>query len=1175
MPKKRKKQHGSAVHRKQASKSLHKKQSVLSKALSESGGAKRVREAYFTQLSPKNICTSLHRVERHPFFLPIIDLTSKGIIKNFYHPIAPPTKIASSASWIVAILLHHKDKLNKFCRLEKLLSTAILLEKHDESIALLDEIDLLCGISTWSIGLRGSVLKASGLQAAAQDFLTRTLSDGKDTHLFPVIARHIMNRADDSSMFISSSISLRKQLLRNFQGGLRDILIYKLVPRDFSFEHKVDYASILNFEKNASIIDAYKALLNFAASSIDSEHQEIKTAVKDSLEKLVEHINSTILDGLASCHGIERLWTHNENAIRLVDFYSAGRYADVFTAVKPPPFTPSFTEFEVIAKAATRNGCSPFEGLLGELLADLKIVLTKKSGYQKALSRLLTISHSYCEIPWFQELHFLISRESSYVDRESDSLLAALSEAYSEVNTPRKVLHLPESLRDRYLQSCRTAVGSSLSLELLDVMHTKNLSRLDGPEFTELVAERCQKYRAIMLIEMGDTNASVNILEQLVNSDDQLISYDATILLTGAYIDIGRTEEAIDLFVNASLRNINVARQFDTQRICKAARDAIEGSSSTSVPIALSLHSRLIDNRFDSTLRYAFEKFLLNRCVQHPLEIAPPHPGALDTRTTYFLEHVCTQDVMKLSLLFKDKKDIEDCRVSICSRLIDAGISKEHLAGEIKEITKEQVIREAVTHVDHSRIYADTSSFRDSRSAAYRNAFERFLELKQADYSDCPDEQELAKVYEVLPRDLIVTGASSVHLLDLTLNDKNMTFHKLVSMLRDEFTFGEKGLNGYLGTRIRHGLLPDTIRTAASKEQLLTTATTGTKKLSSNDYWRKELAWLPDDEWRHVDKALGTFTEGYEAVIAEINDEWLQIASLDQDMKNMQEGGGKAKALLDYSISALETYALQRELSEDSYENFARMITSWLWRRTSQNLEVVKKEIRSTAVLKFRALYSALVAAIDASVDASEKVAVLRDAIGRSRDSLSTTLDAIPSWFTRAESQEITEFSFGTAIEIAARSANITTDVKHEVNVTFKGEHLTSFVDVLYVLFENAASKSRLPREQLRVTVELNLEPENGNLILRVTNNCEKEEDIAKANQAIDYYRDAYGNDRVIREVVQKLGGSGLFRIWRCLSKDIGIDHTIEFGYEQTDEFAVTINMKEPTGVICHANSAS
>ena len=182
-------------------------------------------------------------------------------------------------------------------------------------------------------------------------------------------------------------------------------------------------------------------------------------------------------------------------------------------------------------------------------------------------------------------------------------------------------------------------------------------------------------------------------------------------------------------------------------------------------------------------------------------------------------------------------------------------------------------------------------------------------------------------------------------------------------------------------------------------------------------------------------------------------------------------------------------------------------------------------------------------------------------------------MEAISSWFTRAEAPEIAEFSFGTAIEIASRSANVTAVVSDEPGIAFNGKHLTSFVDVMYVLFENAASKSGLPREKLQVTASLCEEPA-GSLTLRVANNCEMVADVGAANAAIDYYRDAYGNDDVTRTVIQQNGGSGIFRIWRCLSKDIGIKHTIEFGYESEGLFVVTLKMQEPTGVLYHESIA-
>ncbi|MBT7841990.1 MAG: hypothetical protein HN742_08965, partial [Lentisphaerae bacterium] len=574
-----KKRHKSSVHsRKKPRKGKHRRQSDISKILSVPGGAQRVRAAYFTRLSPGAIRANVPRVLRHPFFDPLINLTAKGDVKNVYGNVAPHTDMASSAGWIVGLLLHHKDKLSTFCSLEDRLTAAILRERHAKSMALLDEIDAVCGLSIWSIGVRGAVCKAGNLHDAAQAFLSSALNDCPDSGLFQVIARNVMNRADDSSMFISSSVSLRKQVLRSFHGELRDILIYKLVPRDFAFGYRVDFENVLNFEKNASIVDAYKALLDLCSHALGSEEEQMREIAQDAITRLAGEIADNITDGLASCYGIKRPWRHAGPAFHIVDSYSAGHYADVCNAARRrAPAPPSCTEFEVIAKAAVRTQTNPYEGFMGELHSDLVDVLSKGAGYLKALSRLLTICHTYREISWFRELHFLISRESIYIDRSTDSHLATLSAAYSAVNTPRKALYLPESLRGPYLQSCRAAIGPSLSLDLLAAVEGREASILNTPIFDDLEEERARKYEALMRLEQDDTRAAIPLLIQLSTSDDELIANEATKMLTDAYIDVGETEKAIGLFVAASLRNTNVVPLFDTQRICQAARDAISG----------------------------------------------------------------------------------------------------------------------------------------------------------------------------------------------------------------------------------------------------------------------------------------------------------------------------------------------------------------------------------------------------------------------------------------------------------------------------------------------------------------------------------------------------------------------------------------------------------------------
>ena len=150
---------------------------------------------------------------------------------------------------------------------------------------------------------------------------------------------------------------------------------------------------------------------------------------------------------------------------------------------------------------------------------------------------------------------------------------------------------------------------------------------------------------------------------------------------------------------------------------------------------------------------------------------------------------------MKLSFFFDTKAEILDARISICTNLIERGLSKKELVAEVKDLTRGQVIRKAVKHVDQSRINSDLGGYTDNRSRIYRTMFDRYVELNKNDYSSYKDEMSLMELSASLPKDLLKLAAHMLYVLDVNLNEKNVTYTKLLKMLRDEFTFGTNGLN--------------------------------------------------------------------------------------------------------------------------------------------------------------------------------------------------------------------------------------------------------------------------------------------------------------------------------------------------------------------------------------------
>ena len=84
--------------------------------------------------------------------------------------------------------------------------------------------------------------------------------------------------------------------------------------------------------------------------------------------------------------------------------------------------------------------------------------------------------------------------------------------------------------------------------------------------------------------------------------------------------------------------------------------------------------------------------------------------------------------------------------------------------------------------------------------------------------------------------------------------------------------------------------------------------------------------------------------------------------------------------------------------------------------------------------------------------------------------------------------------------------------------------------------------------------------------------NCQEVSSVDEANEEIDFYRESYGKDKIMNDNVQGEGGTGFFKIWKILSKDLEIYHKIKFGFVGNKNFSVMITMLNPDKVIYNEN---
>lgn len=1151
----------------------NKKQSKLSKVLSGSKNQFSVLNKFHKELSCFEIERSVPALSKHPFFSKQINLGTDQSFTEFYDAILPSCDLPHNLSWSLGVLKNHQEKIRTFQELESQIEEHLLLDNYDRAIEILDIIDSTCGISTWSLGIRGSVYKLSGDHESHSNLLQSIIENKNYNDFFKTICKYVLDRYDDSSIHISSADSLRKQLLRTLDDELSSFLIYKITPKDYLSEYKIDFNSVIDYEKRMSIIDLYKAVISFIENDIIN-YTYLPNYLCNAIATLDNITPTPITHNAIKFHNPQKREVSFSFESEAIDLYTRGEYRNLVDKIaKKPREIYNFSIFEVIAKSITRVEENPFNGLMAKITDYISSIILKKEDFYSSYYSLLGICHAFSGVHWFQELQLFVTKESRFIDEKSNKRLEILVALNSREDTPRKIKYLSHDVKPKYFDYLKFHCANSITADLFVALNNPNIVE----SYDDLVPKdidpiRYNKYKAITLLNSGNKFDSIALLEDITSNSSIIDSYDGINFLVKAYIETKNPEKAIGIFVDNIINNKNNILIFDVSRLASSASSLLTTSKSIDIPICLCIHSNYVDDEFDSSLRASFDHFLINNNISRPLNLIGTDLGYDNRKINYFLEHVCTPSNMKLSLLLDNKDDINACRIETCNYLIENNISKDKLIEETKHITKEQVFKKAAAHVDQSRIHVDTSILKGNRSKSFKEVFDRFLELKKQDYSAHEDEIALEQLTKIIPsiQGNIYDAASSLHLMNMNFNEKNRTFHRLLSMLRDEFTFGEKGLNSYLSTRIRHGVLPTDLRKPIQKEYLWSAIDSETGKPTENKYWLNKFPNLIKDDKQRLSSCLSKFTKNFENTIDEINDSWLQIVSLDQDISNIKKGVNKSKALFNYSISVTETYIIQSLIENEDYDSLVDIAIDWLWHRTDTNLVAIRHSIEEKAMEKFIVFFDEIESEVQ-RINLNEKeLDSILNSIRRAREGLTNRLKSISSWFKRSTAGQVKYFDLPTAIDIASRSTNVSAEINSNCNQTLDGKYLSSFVDIFYIIFENALSKSKLHRDELKVKVDINANHDELEIIIE--NNC-LEVNVLEKEKELDYYRSAYGNESLMREASQQEGGTGIFKICNTINKEFGFEHTNDFGYINSELFQTRIVLNNALGEMVYENT--
>ncbi|MDZ0575002.1 hypothetical protein [Klebsiella variicola] len=1148
-----------------------KEQSSLSKALSSSSQRSKVLTHFFNKLSPHEIRLAVKPLINHRHFKEAISV-HESKFKFIYSTMTPKSDIIKNISWCLGVIEAHKDNIDYFIIKENELLLAMFESDFEKSLLLSQDLDKNCGVSLWSISIKGSLLSLLNLPEEKREYLSTINSESSQNIFLKTTAKLVANRFEDNSTLPAFNNFAEQKIRRSFNGELLHFLMYKIIPTNYTFNY--DFNHIINREKNTPPIDIFNCLLDMVKYSIFTNQKN--NYIQESeliITSLYKLFPTKKIQSLMNGFEINTPFSFNDEEIDIIDDYTAGNYLEVCNKLEQSKqHAAKFSMFEIWAKSCCRTNKFP-SGFLGELLSTTSSVIAKDENYDFALNRIYLLSQAFIGISWFKELEMFITREAKFISREVNSKLERASTIISDLNSPLRFEKLPPKVSSDYAKMIRTFYPDSNSVRLF--LGEINIDDSDAKELG-IENNRLQRYKALKLIKIGETSEALNILRGLSQNEDLIIKNEAHKLLVSTYIAVGEIESALIAYINIVMSNFNLLFSFDSETLCESAKLIIKDSKDLSVAITLSLHSIYINSEHDAALKFAFEKFLVNNGYISPLDIFIDKDKFNEDQLFYFLEYVCIPENMKLYFYFDTPKEIEECRIEICKKLIELGHSQEKLVFEVKERTKRQVILNAVKQVDNSRIHADISTL--INSASLRQLYESFTSLRSKNFSEFEDESQLNKLLQSLDdlkkEDGFEQSLSFIHVQDLILNEKNAVFMRLVKLVRDEFTFGVKGLNGHLSTRIRHGHLPNTLKKCFADQHLVSPKISATGSFKKNQYWLEKFNHLPENKLNLLDKDFADFSARLFDLINEINDKWLQVVVYDQDIAGLEGGDLKKIALFNYSTTYIESFYLQKFVPLGSdYSDFVKQATAWLWRKTEKNLDNVRDKINETLRIKLLDLLEGLEKTIFSQVGDSQGLEEFNEAMATSRRKINIALDLIIGWFNRSKGLSIPNFDSETVISIAEWCAGTKIENIDGTDFQFQGWTLTYFVDALYVLVDNCVAKSNLGKDDLHITTSWLTE--NNNLIITTTNNCSPINSIEECNRLLNFYKDSYGQEEYSIKAAQGEGNSGFFKIWKSLYKDLDLEHTIWFGYTSLTEFSVkiTIPHSQLSKVLHNANT--
>jgi len=826
------------------------------------------------------------------------------------------------------------------------------------------------------------------------------------------------------------------------------------------------------------LVDRYQLLLRVLGTLTAFANDTVERSwLPESVSRLTASIRDPVTLNLALLlqtgpqlgQGTDR----SADLLRVLDLYTRGDYvAGHGAATEGLLRFPQFLEYYLLKAKCNVNAGGhlsddlPTDSAAANVYAEILNVVSKNSKTSESLQRLLRFAQVYHGLPLSINITEFCASQLGDTPPLPNSLVYAMNHAAITPLVIRDVAKMFPSVATLGSTFASQYPESPTVSLFFDV--TTSAGSTSGGAIPQ---DRRLKYTCIREEERGDCESALAGYRRLLETarDKSTFDEDAVCGMFRCFFTLKRMEECVDHVTETYLRKPSLLVPLKLGELA-ALRKKSNHKDNISWPLLYYIH--FSERGFSKTtheLYAAYDDFLRAHEIRRPSQLESMVERFDRQKLLSFLKNVCTREVMRRSTAYKNATEFEAERLALCQWILREDPTSSLHRDEIVEIAARSRVRQGLQQVGEKKVYADTRGIARKYERVLHEKFNRFHQNAML-----ADEDSKKVTLEI-------RHGTESHVVVITFNDVAfVAFRELFNELKTYFTENtEFGLDGYLSTRIRHGVLSGQLRRVFESHHLVTRTTDG--KYETNQFWRDEFERYGDDFKDASGKVLEKFSKAIDALVAAVNDQWIRISS----KPNSGEG------FFNYEFSNLEMLAWYHDCSlVETCEDFLSTVFDALWQRTEVILQKVRKKIREDLRDEIMSRLNQLEKDIN-GIRPGVCDWQFSKAVADCRTAVQNELDMIAEWFSVAGKTESPDFELSAAVETAAELCRKSTSgppvevtISINGNLNCRGETFIHFVYIFLMLLDNVTKRSGLtkPSAMIRARLvdgQLVIQPEN------------------------------------------------------------------------------------------------